>query len=64
MTTASQKRNCSFSLKARKALQPGPEVTENGLVSRKRKDGIQRQLSWPVQRQLTWPVDAEPMIPS
>lgn len=40
MTTATKKRTSAFSEKAKKELAPGQEITENGLIYRKRKDGF------------------------
>lgn len=40
MTTAVHTRNNPFNEKAKKALKPGQEITSNGLVYRKRKDGF------------------------
>lgn len=38
--TTTTKRSTTFSDKAKKALAPGKEITDNGLVYRKRKDGF------------------------
>lgn len=40
MTTSVQKPTNSFSEKAKKALAPGEEISQNGLIYRKRKDGF------------------------
>ncbi|MDR9426334.1 MAG: hypothetical protein RI567_13785, partial [Marinobacter sp.] len=39
MTTATKKRTSTFSEKAKKELAPGQEISENGIIYRKRKDG-------------------------
>ena len=39
MTTAVKKRTSTFSEKAKKELAPGQEISENGIIYRKRKDG-------------------------
>lgn len=38
--TTTTKRTSTFSDKSKKALAPGAEITENGLIYRKRKDGF------------------------
>lgn len=40
MTTAIKKRTSAFNDKAKKELTPGQEITENGLIYRKRSDGF------------------------
>lgn len=40
MTTATNKRASTFNEKAKKALAPGEELSENGIIYRKRKDGF------------------------
>lgn len=40
MTTATKKRTSAFSEKAKKELAPGQEISENGIIYRKRKDGF------------------------
>ena len=39
MTTVVKKRTSTFSEKAKKELAPGQEISENGIIYRKRKDG-------------------------
>lgn len=40
MTTETKKRTSAFNEKAKKELAPGQEITENGLIYRKRKDSF------------------------
>ncbi|WP_421921717.1 tyrosine-type recombinase/integrase [Marinobacter salarius] len=40
MTTATKKRTSTFNEKAKKELTPGQEISENGIIYRKRKDGF------------------------
>jgi len=40
VTTAAKKRTSAFCEKAKKELAPGQEITENGLIYRKRTDGF------------------------
>ncbi|MEA1080874.1 tyrosine-type recombinase/integrase [Marinobacter qingdaonensis] len=40
MTTATKKRTSTFNEKAKKGLAPGEEISESGIIYRKRKDGF------------------------